>query len=103
MQHKTFSEAISRFSDEMESEILSEESLKKIIEEKMKDNVVTILCDDPSDLEILESKLKILQIVFVLYCPFDPYNHGYDVIKKFLAHVRSQNKGSIHPTYLNIR
>ena len=86
----------------METDIDSEKSLKETIEKRM-DYVVTILCDDPSDLEILESKLKILQIVFVLYCPFDPYNHGYDVIKKFLAHVRSQNKGSIHPTYLNIR
>ena len=81
--------------DEDLKKILFETNLEKTLLQRGND-VVSILCDDPSDLEILESKLKILQIVFVLYCPFDPYNHGYDVIKKFLAHVRSQNKGSIH-------
>ena len=77
----------------MEGDIDSEKGLKETIEKRM-DYVVTILCDETSDLEVLESKLKSLQIDFVLYCPFDPYNHSYDVIKKFYRQVLSQRKGS---------
>ena len=76
----------------MESDIDSEKGLKETIEKRM-DYVVSILCDDTSDLEVLESKLKSLQIHFVLYCPFDPYNHSYDVIKRFYRQVLIQRKG----------
>ena len=78
----------------MEGDIDSEKGLKETIEKRM-DYVVTILCDETSDLEVLKTKLKSLQILFVLYCPFDPYNHSYDVIKKFYRQVRSQRKGPI--------
>ena len=78
----------------VEPDILSEKGLKTTIKERM-EYVVTLLCDEPSDLEIIESKLTQLQIPFLLYCPYDPYNHDYDVIRKFFVHVESERKGPI--------
>ena len=69
--------------------IYFENELKQTIE-KRKDSVVAILCDEPSDLEKIESKLTSLQITFTLY---DPYNHDYDVIIQFLDQVESKRKG----------
>ena len=74
--------------------IASDEELKQKILEKG-DFVLTLLCDEPSDLEIIEDKLNRLQIKFVLYCPFDPYNDSYDVIKKFFYRVETKRKGAI--------
>ena len=73
----------------MEPDIFSESGLKQTIETR-KDSVVAILCDEPSDLYTIESKLKSLQIPLTLY---DPYKHDYTVIRKFLGQVRSQRKG----------
>ena len=69
--------------------IYFENELKQTIENR-KDSVVAILCDEASDLEMIESKLKSLQIPFTLY---DPYKHDSAVIRKFLGQVRSQRKG----------
>ena len=79
----------------MEAEVISsEEDLKKAISERS-DCVVTLLCDDPSDLEKIEAKLNHLEIDFVLYCPCLPYNHPYDVIDNFLDQVENERKGTI--------
>ena len=66
------------------------EDLKTKIERNW---VVSVLCVEPTDLKMLEMKLIDLQISFVLYCPFDPYNHSYDVIKDFLLQVDKQRRG----------
>ena len=73
----------------MELELFSEKDLKETIETR-KDSVVAFLCDEPSDLETIESKLNGLQIPFTLY---DPYKHDYEVIIQFLDQVESQRKG----------
>ena len=74
--------------------IQSEEDLKKTLLERS-DSVVTLICDVPSDLGSLDKKLSHLQIDFVLYCPFDPYNHPYDVIDHFFDQVETEHKGGI--------
>ena len=74
--------------------IQSEEDLKKAILERS-DCVVTIICDDPRDLLALDQKLSRLQIEFVLYCPFDPYNHPYDIIDNFFELVESERRGEM--------
>ena len=76
----------------MEAEISSEEELKRVLEER-KNSVVTFLCDETSDLEVLGALLERLQIPFVLYCPYDPLNHSYDVIDEFFEKVQSERKG----------
>ena len=73
----------------MKPDIVSEDGLMKTIEARL-NNVVAILCDEASDLEKIESKLKIYQIPFTLY---DPYKHDYEVIIQFLDQVESQRKG----------
>ena len=74
--------------------IHSEEELKKTLSERS-DCVVTIICDDPSDLRAIDQKLSHLQIEFVPYCPFAPYNHPDDVIDNFFDHVENERKGGI--------
>ena len=74
--------------------IQSEEELKKTILGR-RDCVVTLICDDPSDLVALDDKLSRLQIEFVLYCPFDPYNHPYDIIDSFFEQVESERRGEM--------
>ena len=76
----------------MEAEISSEEELKRVLEGRQK-SVVTFLCDETSDLEVLGALLERLQIPFVLYCPYDPLNHSYDVIDEFFEKVQSERKG----------
>ena len=76
----------------MEAEISSEEELKSVLEER-KNSVVTFLCDETSDLEVLGALLERLQIPFVLYCPYDPLNHSYDVIDEFFEKVQNERKG----------
>ena len=73
----------------MEPDIVSEDGLKQTIEARL-NSVVAILCDEPSDLEMIDSKLKIHQIPFTLY---DPNKHDSAVIRNFLRQVRSQRKG----------
>ena len=73
----------------MKPDIVSEDGLMKTIEARL-NNVVAILCDEASDLEKIESKLKIYQIPFTLY---DPNKHDSAVIRTFLRQVRSQRKG----------
>ena len=85
-------------SEAMKAEVISsDEDLKRTILERH-DFVVTLLCDDPSDLEKIEAKLNRLEIDFVLYCPCLPYNHPYDVIDNFLDQVENERKGD-HPFY----
>ena len=81
----------------MEPDIVSEDGLKETIEARL-NSVVAILCDEASDLKMIESKLKIHQIPFTLY---DPYKHDYEVIIQFLDQVESQRKGqtSFHSAY----
>ena len=73
----------------MKPDIVSEDGLKETVEARL-NSVIAILCDEASDLEMIESKLKIHQIPFALY---DPYKHDSAVIRKFLGQVRSQRKG----------
>ena len=73
----------------MEPDIVSEDGLKETVEARL-NSVIAILCDEASDLEMIESKLKIHQIPFTLY---DPYKHDSEVIRKFFGQVRSQRKG----------
>ena len=79
----------------MEAEVISsDEDFKRTILERH-DFVVTLLCDDPSDLEKIEAKLNRLEIDFALYCPCLPYNHPNDVIDNFLDQVENDRKGEI--------
>ena len=80
----------------MEVRISSDEELKKTIPERS-NFVVNLLCDDPSDLKMIEATLKHLQIDFVLYCPCLPYNHKYDVIDNFFDRVEEEGKGTCKP------
>ena len=58
---------------------------------KRSNDVVSILCDDPSDLQRLEEKLKDLlsedQTQIVVYCPFAPFDHPYNIIDDFFDKV----------------
>ena len=68
----------------------SENGLKETLLERSND-VVSILCDDPSDLQRLEEKLKDLlsedQTQIVVYCPFAPFDHPYNIIDDFFDKV----------------
>ena len=70
--------------------IQSENGLKETLLERSND-VVSILCDDPSDLQRLEEKLKDLlsedQTQIVVYCPFAPLDHPYNIIDDFFDKV----------------
>ena len=70
--------------------IQSQEDIKETLL-KRSIGVVSILCDDPSDLQRLEEKLKDLlsedQTQIVVYCPFAPFDHPYNIIDDFFDKV----------------
>ena len=70
--------------------IQSQEDLKETLLQRSND-VVSILCDDPSDLQVFEEKLRDLlsedQTQIVVYCPFAPFDHPYNIIDDFFDKV----------------
>ena len=83
-------EAVMIQSEEDLKKIQSEDDLKKTLLERRND-VVSILCDDPSDLQRLAEKLKDLlsedPTQIVVYCPFAPFDHPYNIIDDFFDKV----------------
>ena len=73
-------------SEEDHMKIQSEDDLRQTILERSND-VVSILCDDPSDLKFLDERLNDLlskdQTQLVVYCPFAPFDHPYNIIDDF--------------------
>ena len=74
--------------------IESQDDLKHVIDERS-ESVTTFLCENVSDIELLEENLKTLSIEFDLFCPIDPYNHDPCIINNFFEKVDSQRKGII--------
>ena len=74
--------------------IESQDDLKQIIDRRS-ESVTTFLCENISDIELLEQHLKTLSIEFDLFCPIDPYNHDPCIINNFFEKVDSQRKGII--------
>ena len=74
--------------------IESQDDLKQIIDRRS-ESVTTFLCENISDIELLEQHLKTLSIEFDLFCPIDPYNHDPCIINNFFEKVDSQGKGMI--------
>ena len=74
--------------------IEARDDLKHVIDERS-ESVTTFLCENVSDIELLEKRLKTLSIEFDLFCPIDPYNHDPDIINNFFEKVDSQGKGII--------
>ena len=72
--------------------IHSEDALKDTLLKRNND-VVSILCDDPLDLQRIEAKLKDLlsedQTQLVVYCPFAPFDHPYNIIDNFFDNVEA--------------
>ena len=77
-------------SEEDLNKIQSEDDLKETLLERG-NNVVSILCDDPSDLQRLDEKLRDLlsedQTQILVYCPFAPFDHPYNIIDDFFDKV----------------
>ena len=80
--------------------IQSEEGLKDAILERA-NSVVIFVCHDPADLKFLAAKLTHLHIDFVLYCPFEPYNHSYDIIGSFFETVETEKEGDYKNVWLS--
>ena len=70
--------------------ICSEADLRAALVQRNQD-VVSILSDNPSDLKILEDMLKGPlsedNTEMVVYCPFAPFNHTYEIIEEFFEQV----------------
>ena len=70
--------------------ICSEADLRAALVQRNQD-VVSILSDNPSDLKILEDMLKGPlsedNTEMVVYCPFAPFNHTYEIIEEFFEEV----------------
>ena len=72
----------------------SPSDLKRKLEER-RESVITFLCENPSDMELLGKNLEKLSIEHVLYCPPAPYNHKPSVINGFFEKVDKQGKGTL--------
>ena len=70
--------------------ICSEADLRAALIQRNQD-VVSILSDNPSDLKILEDMLKGPlsedNTEMIVYCPFAPFNHTYEIIEEFFEEV----------------
>ena len=69
-------------------------SSEKCFEDNL-DKVAAVLCETIEDLNLLSSKLQSLGIKFDLYCPFPPYNHGYNIIYGFSDKIEKEKKGEV--------
>ena len=70
----------------------SEMDIKRTLEERS-DSVITCLCEDPDDLQLLADKIKSFSREFVLFCPIEPFNHDSSIINNFFEKVENDGRG----------
>ena len=61
--------------------------------QKRKESVITFLCEQPDDLELVDVKMKSLSRESVLYCPIEPFNHDPSIINNFFEKVEDSGRG----------